>query len=351
MNKALQIVEKAKELGYDKCGIISVNEMSGYADKLEQRMQRFPETEKKLSAFRSFSIPQERFRWAKSVVVCSYWYGKYHIPSNLQGRFAKYYLTDGRKNEISDGYKTSIAFEKYLREQGLQIAFDRDFGITSLRWAAMKAGIGIVRKNNFLYTEKGSWQYLEVFLIDQPLEYINECHIPPCPEKCNRCIKACPTNSLSEPYMMCRNTCVSCLTTWTGWDLRKEPLQNKFGAWVYGCDTCQDCCPYNHNSWKDEQDFPGLSDLSERLSLAQIVKADYEYLQKVIQPVFWYIPFEKCWKFKINALNGMLNNYSSDYRTVIEEACYDKEKSVREMAKWVLEQIKDDSNGKRGLND
>ena len=52
------------------------------------------------------------------------------------------------------------------------MATDRDFGITALRWAGMKAGIGIIRKNNFFYTEKGSYQYLEAFLIDEPLQYI-----------------------------------------------------------------------------------------------------------------------------------------------------------------------------------
>ena len=96
MDKALQIIEKAKELGYDKCGIIPIGQMSGYTEK---------------------------FPWAKAVVVCSYWYGKYRIPSNLQGRFAKYYLTDGRVNEDSDGYKTSTAFENYLREQGFRRFF------------------------------------------------------------------------------------------------------------------------------------------------------------------------------------------------------------------------------------
>ena len=79
----------------------------------------------------------------------------------------------------------------------------------------------------------------------------------------------------------------------------------------------------------------------------QIVKSDYEYLRKVIQPALWYIPPEKCWKFKINALNAMLNNYSSEYLTTIEEACNDEEKVVREMAKWVLKQIDDESNGKK----
>ena len=53
-----------------------------------------------------------------------------------------------------------MAFEKYLADCGLQVATDRDFGITALRWAGMKAGIGIIRKNNFFYTEKGSYQIL-----------------------------------------------------------------------------------------------------------------------------------------------------------------------------------------------
>ena len=256
MISALQIIEGAKALGYDNCGIIAIEQMAGFADKLDERMSRFPETRKKYEGFRSFAAPQEKYPWAKAVVVCSYWYGKYNIPQSLQGRFGKYYLTDSRTNEASDGHKTSKAFENYLCDQGFQIAFDRHFGITSLRWAAMKAGIGIIRKNNFFYTEKGSWQYMEAFLIDQPLEYINESNIRPCPEKCTLCMKACPTQSLEAPYMMCRNTCISCLTTWDGWNLPVEPLRDKFGSWVYGCDACQDVCPYNHNAWTDSEDFP-----------------------------------------------------------------------------------------------
>nr|WP_288868379.1 hypothetical protein [uncultured Blautia sp.] len=61
MDTALQIVEKAEELGYDKCGIIPVSQMSGYADKLEQRIHRFPETEKKFAAAAvEKTVPQEK---------------------------------------------------------------------------------------------------------------------------------------------------------------------------------------------------------------------------------------------------------------------------------------------------
>ena len=257
----------------------------------------------------------------------------------MKGRVAKYYLTDGRRHTDSEGYKTSVAFEKYLADCGLQVATDRDFGITALRWAGMKAGIGIIRKNNFFYTDKGSYQYLEAFLIDEPLQYIVENQIRPCAEKCNLCIRSCPTESLEAPYMMCRNTCVSCLTTWDGWDLRTEPLQNKFEKWIYGCDACQDAWPHNRKAWKDTEEFPELEAWSSHFTDTEIVLAEYSWLRSVVQPKLWYIPQGKEWRYKTNALNAMLNNYDPKYLPVIKKVCQDEYCEVRDMAEWVLEEI------------
>ncbi|MCM1101602.1 MAG: epoxyqueuosine reductase [Clostridium sp.] len=343
MIRASDIVNKATELGFDKCGIVPVADMAGYGEKLEERIRRFPETEKIYGDFRAFARVKEVYPRAEAVVICSYWYGKYHIPEKLQGRIAKYYLTDGRREPASAPYRTSVAFEKYLVDAGLWVKTDRDFGITALRHAAMRAGIGIIRKNNFFYTERGSWQYLEAFLIDRPFEYIAENHIRPCGENCDLCAAACPTGSLEGPYMMCRNTCVSCLTTWDGWDLRKEPLSDRFGEWMYGCDTCQDVCPYNRNAWSDEEKFPGLEELAETSGhpdpYISIVRADYRWLEAVLRPKLWYIPKGKEWRYKTNALNAMLNNYRPEYLPVIREALGDEREEVREMAEYVLGQI------------
>lgn len=341
---ASDIVNKAIAFGFDRCGIIPVEMMSGYEKRLEERIKHFPQTREKYEALRNFAHLRDNYSWAKAIVICSFWYGRYHIPDEVQGCIAKYYLTDGRRNKKSKGYQTSVSFEKYLIDCGLKVATDRDFGITSLRWAAMKAGIGIIRKNNFFYTEKGSYQYLEAFLIDKPLKYIVENHIKPCHEKCNLCMKACPTGSLEAPYMMCRNTCVSCLTTWDGWDLRSEPLQNRFGKWIYGCDTCQDVCPYNKNAWKDEEEFYGLEEWSKDLTYSKIILSDYSWLESVIQPKLWYIPKEKIWRYKTNALNAMLNNYEPNDLPVIKKACNDEYAEVRDMAKWVLEEIQKKGN-------
>lgn len=336
---AIDIVNSAIKLGFNKCGIIPVSMMFGYEEKLEERLRYFPNTKEKFEAFRSFANLQQSYPWAKAIVICSYWYGKYYIPDELNGCIAKYYLTDSRRDTTSEGYQISIAFENYLRDYGLQVATDREFGMTALRWAAMQAGIGIIRKNNFFYTEKGSYHSLEAFLINKPLSYIAEHSIKPCAPSCNLCIKACPTKSLEAPYRMNRDTCISCLTTWDGWDLTKEPLHDKFGKWIYGCDTCQDVCPYNKRAWTSEKVFPGLEVLSKRLTYEEIIRADYKWLETIVQPKLWYIPKGKEWRYKTNALNAMLNNYTSEYLPIIKDACQDEVEEVRKMANWVLEQL------------
>ncbi|MBM7868649.1 epoxyqueuosine reductase [Clostridium pascui] len=336
---AEQIKSAALSMGYEKCGIIKISDMLGYEEKLNERIERIPEVKPYYEGFYRFAHLQDTYSWAKSIVICVRQYGKYHIPEHLKGSIAKYYLVDSRRDENSQDYQDSLKFEAYMQKIGLKTATERKFGITALRWAALKAGLGLVRKNNFFYTESGSWVYLEAWLIDQELESVEIPRLKPCPEHCNLCIKSCPTSSLSQPYTMNRSTCISCLTTWEGWDLPHEKFNKQMGSWIFGCDICQDVCPFNKNSWTEDEEFPFLSEISQMLSLEQIIEADYEFLENVIQPKLWYIPQEKAWRYKTNALNAMLNAYKPEYLPFIEKACNDKNENVLSMAKWVLSKL------------
>lgn len=142
LNLEHEIKNKAIELGYENCGIITIDDMKEYTDKLTQRINKFPEIEEHTKEFYSFANLQKDYPWAKSIIICSRQYGKYKIPKHLEGLIAKYYLVD--KN--SKDYQDSISFENYLNELGLKNITNRKFGVTALRWAALKAGIGIVRK-------------------------------------------------------------------------------------------------------------------------------------------------------------------------------------------------------------
>lgn len=336
---AEQIKSTALDLGYEKCGIIKISDMYGYEEKLNERIERVPESKPYYEGFYRFAHLQDMYPWAKSIVICVRRYGKYHIPQDVKGLIAKYYLVDSRKDENSKDFQDSLRFERYMQKMGLKTATERKFGITGLRWAALKAGLGLVRKNNFFYTESGSWVYLEAWLIDKELESIEIPKLKQCPEHCNLCIKSCPTSSLSQPYTMNRSSCISCLTTWEGWDLPNEKFNEQMGSWVFGCDVCQDVCPFNKNSWSEDEEFPFLSELCQRLSFEQIIEADYEFLENVIQPKLWYIPQDKVWRYKTNALNSMLNAYKSEYLPLIQRACNDKNDNVQNMAKWVLSKL------------
>ncbi len=220
---ALDIVNKAMELGFDKCGIIPVQMMNDYEMRLEERMEHFHQTRDKYEPFRSFAHLQNDYPWAKAIVVVSFWY---------------YCVTMGR------------------------------------------------------------------------------------------------------------NAGVSCLTTWDGWNLMEEPLRDKFGKWIYGCDDCQDACPYNRNAWKNTEQFPELEEWEKDFTYAKIVLSDYNWLQSVIQPKLWYIPKGKEWRYKTNALNAMLNNYDPEYLPVIQKACFDEYAEVRDMAKCVLDVIENGNMNK-----
>lgn len=336
---ASQIKNAALNMGYEKCGIIKISAMSGYEEKLNERIKRVPEVKPYYKGFYRFAHLKEAYPWAKSIVICVRKYGKYYVPEHLKGMIAKSYLVDSRTDENSKDFQDSLKFEKYMKGNGLRAETERKFGLTALRWAAMKAGLGVIRKNNFFYTEDGSWMFLEAWLIDEELESIEIPTVRACPEKCNLCIKACPTASLSQPYTMNMVSCISNLTTFQGRDMPKEKYNAQIGNWVYGCDVCQDVCPMNKNSWKDAEEFPNLHELGQNISLEKILRMDYEFLENTMQPKFWYIKKEDVWKWKVNAINVMVNEYKQQYKECIFGACNDSNEKVREMAQWAIKKL------------
>ncbi len=331
----MSIKEKALELGYEKCGIIPLPMMDGYREKLEERIHKVPVAEGFYKGQQRLARVQEEFPWAKSVVILTVPYSKYHVPENLSGHIGKTYLFDTRTDENTIEYQQSLALETYLKSLGLQTAINRKFGVVGMRWAAMQAGLGIIRRNNFFYTESGSWVTLEAFLIDRELELINNTKLPPCPKNCDRCIKACPTASLCEAYTMSPIRCISYLTTFGGRDLPHEPLANDFGQWIYGCDICQEACPMNHRKWVDEENFPGLDEIAPSLTIESILEMDEEFYRQKIQPKFFYLTPEDLWKWQVNVLNFMKNNYQEHYRQRIMDALESPYPKVAEMAETI----------------
>jgi len=112
------------------------------------------------------------------------------------------------------------------------------------KYWAQKAGIGWIGKHTNLINENiGSWFFIGEILLDIELNYDLPFENDLC-GSCTKCIEACPTNALIEDYVLDSNKCISYLTI-EHKDTLPDNMKNKLDNWIYGCDICQQVCPWN----------------------------------------------------------------------------------------------------------
>jgi epoxyqueuosine reductase len=189
-----QIIKKAREIGLD-IGIVRADVMDGYMEKVRERIGRIPNG----AAGYGFIRPlRETAPRAKSIIIAASPLTHYALPDGSDKHVAKYYLVDYRVGESVEA-KARRAFGEFLESLNLQASGN----VMGLRWAAQAAGFGIIRRNNFFCGEHGAYYALNGWAVDAELdEVIRKHNIPPCPENCDLCVKACPTGALSAAYTM-----------------------------------------------------------------------------------------------------------------------------------------------------
>jgi epoxyqueuosine reductase len=276
-------------------------------------------------------MPEGMPDYAKAVIVCTVRYGKYTLPQHMIGRVGKAYMTDHRREEGTVFYEAVQNMHALLDDLGIRYTYD----IGPARWAAMKTGLGVLRKNNFFYNEHGSWHWLETWVIDRELEYLNEpVALPPCPPQCGKCIDACPTGALTEAHTLNAAKCIP-LNTYLRYDsLPPAELRPYMRGWLYGCDACQDVCPMNRGKWENGEPFHRLDELSEHMRLEDILTMPDERLNEMVVKKYWYISKRRSWIWRAAALRVMAVEYEPKYKTYIQNALGHPHESVAEMAAW-----------------
>ena len=334
---------KALELGYEDCGIIKVDALAGYREKLEERISRIPMGEKIYGAFRSYADPSAGNPEIKSIVVAIVPTYRYNVPGEFDGVYGKAYMFDSRTDEEAPFFRIGKEFSTFLESLGLKCMVGGAHGIAApARWAAYQAGLGIIRQNNFFYTKNGSYNYIYMFAIDRELEIVRDVKLKECPEKCGKCMKACPTHTLATPYTMSMIDCASFQTNMStnmGMGVPSPEMTEQIGNRLYGCDVCQDVCPFNKGKWTGGEKFPGLDALAPSMRPENIMEMSYDEIGRTLAPKFWYIKPENLWKWKLNALTVMMNAYSERYKAPIKLGLVDPNEKVRNFSRGVCSKL------------
>lgn len=325
---------RAYELGYDLCGVIPASSLKEYSARLDERIRHFPQSRHLYEKLYDLASPEKTQKWARSVIVLVRRYSSYRIPAEASRYFGKVYLFDGRL-PYSTEYKNAMQFEAYLRSLGFELFKDS----VAARWAAVTAGLGRFGRNNFLYTKYGSWVWVDTWTVSAELEYDGPvAATEACPKNCRKCIDACPTKALSGPFAMDRGACIAHLSFFS-FALPPEPVRERMGAWLYGCDVCQDVCPMNKNKWAGGGEFPGLDAVLDILSPDAIARMDEKTFLERLKPRFWYIGKESFWLWKCNALRAMANDGNASCHPYIRQALADSDENVRAMADWARRKL------------
>ena len=333
-----KIKAKAVDLGYDACGIIKVDSFEEYFAQLDIRSGLFPHSAGFYNRYRKMLNPKSNLTWAASIIVCLRRYDKYRLPNGLSNFFGKIFLVDGRASH-SQEYLNKQSFEQFLKDLGMRA----EQNVAPARWSAVKAGLAKFRNNNFIYTKQGSWNWIDTWVVDRPLEYENkpDSHRFVCPEGCSKCINACPTGALCAPLTMDPTRCIAYLSFSPG-SFPSEELRERMGSWLYGCDLCQDACPANVKTWqKNDSYFPEPMPLENVMTPEKILTMDEKLYRSNVQPRFFYIGENDFWQWKCNALRVLANLNAKKYREHFARALDDSNEKVREVATWALERTDD----------
>ena len=243
-----QIKRKALNIGFHKVGIVR-------AEPLQEEGERFKQW---LAANYHASMqwlerePEKRFDpnliypEAKSmiVVVLNYFTPHEHENSDEKGKISRYAWGDDYHDVLKEKLRELLAFIKSLNETADGKICVDTAPVMDKAWA-VRAGLGWLGKHsNVITKEYGSWVFIGEILLNLELEYEAELIADYC-GTCTKCLEACPTGAIVEPYLVDSNRCLSYATIELRSPELSEEITENLNGWLYGCDICQDVCPWN----------------------------------------------------------------------------------------------------------
>jgi epoxyqueuosine reductase len=283
--------------------------------------------------------------WARSVLVCALNYNtaepySTHAGAPSQGWISRYAWSqrDYHNVVLEKLRAVEVRLIESCKEQGVgppRTWCYVDTGPVIERILAKYAGLGWIGKNTCVLNERlGSWLFLGVMLTSLQLTP----DLPPADRcgSCTRCLDACPTSAFPAPYQLDATKCISYLTI----ELRgsiPEELRSGMGRHVFGCDICQDVCPWNRHA--------PVTTLSEFRPRANLVNPDLEWLAGLtpeeFRETFRGSPIKRTKRTGLlrNVVIAMANSGDERFVATLERLSADEDPIVAEHAQWAVRQL------------
>jgi epoxyqueuosine reductase len=249
-SKYTQLIKsEAQRLGFMQCGIAAATELSEDARRLEAWLSK--DYHGKMSYMENhFDLradPRKLVPDAKSVITLLLNYYPEEHQNPKAPKIAKYawgidyhYVIREKLNELLDFLNQNIGA---ISGRG----FVDSAPVLERSWA-QRSGLGWVGKNaNLINKKSGSFFFIATLICDLELEYDSPFVTDHC-GTCTQCIDACPTEAIVSPTVIDGSKCISYLTIELKDALIPDELQPKMDGWAFGCDICQDVCPWNRFS-------------------------------------------------------------------------------------------------------
>jgi epoxyqueuosine reductase len=335
-----RIKEEAQCLGFDLVGISAVRppvHENSFAEWLRQGFAGEMGYMERTAAVRR--RPAELVPWAVSVVSVGM---NYHTQparapetNGPRGRIARYAWGDDYHEVMQQRLETLHATIKSLCEAPVEGRAFVDSGPVLERDFAGVAGLGWMGKNtNLISPQKGSWFFLGELFLSIALAYDK-----PIRDRCGRCelcLKACPTQAFVGPYVLDARRCISYLTIELKGSIPRH-LRPLIGQHIFGCDICQDVCPYNVKARStSESAFAPREGLYAPELIALLSLTKEEFLRR-----FRGSPIRRAKRrgFLRNVAVALGNSGSLEAVPALALALLDHEPLVRGHAAWALGRI------------
>jgi epoxyqueuosine reductase len=250
-------------LGFDYCGIAKAGKLDEDARRLEQWLNKNRQGNMEYMSrnFEKRIDPTVLMPGAKSVITLLLNYYPEQKQSSLENKISKY----AYGNDYHEVIKSKLHEFLYLLREKIGDIEGRGFvdsaPVLERAWA-MKSGLGWVGKNGNLITKKsGSFFFIATLIVDVAFEYDISADFDHC-GTCTKCIETCPTEAILPNKEVDGSKCISYFTIELKDALIPENMKGKFDNWMFGCDTCQDVCPWNRFSTPTtEKQFQPLAEI------------------------------------------------------------------------------------------